>query len=69
MDSETLNQFLDRRIAQMREGAREAIEREVAWLREHNFPVWVAENGHVVDASKRPGNEPTSENTHGPEIP
>ena len=37
----------------MREGASEAIRREVAWLREHNFPVWIAENGRVFDAREK----------------
>jgi len=30
----------------------EAIRREVEWLKLHNFPVWVAVNGDIVDASK-----------------
>jgi len=52
MDSDTRDQFLDKRIEQIRAGAREAIRREVAWLKEHNFPIWVSENGKVVDASE-----------------
>lgn len=47
-------EFLERRLEQIREGAREAIRREVEWLKRHNFPVWVCENGTVVDATKRP---------------
>lgn len=71
MDPETEEQLLERRLEQIAEGAAEAIRREVRWLREHNFPVWVAENGRVVDARKngstdtddfadasRPGAEP-----------
>lgn len=52
MAGETREQLLDRRLREIQEGATEAIRREVAWLREHNFAVWVFENGRVVDATK-----------------
>ena len=41
MEPETEKQLLERRLEQMGEGAAEAIRREVEWLREHNFPVWI----------------------------
>jgi len=52
MTSETEAEFLDHRLEQIRTGAAEAIRREVAELRRLGLPVWVSENGHVVDASK-----------------
>lgn len=53
MKPETEAEFLDRRIAEMSKAAKEAIRREVAWLREHNFPIWIAENGRVFDAREK----------------
>ena len=53
MDAEARRELIARRQMQILEGAREAVRREVEWLRRHNFPVWVAANGRVVDASKR----------------
>ena len=60
MDDKTRNELIDLRLEQIREGTTEAIRREVAWLRRHDFPVWVSENGHVVDAAAkdRPRVEP-----------
>lgn len=58
MKPETEAEFLDRRLEQMREAATEAIRREVAWLREHNFPVWVYKNGRVVDAREEAPERP-----------
>ena len=57
---ETREQFLDRRLRQIQEGAAGAIRREVAWLRKHRFPVWVVVDGRVVDVSERedPGRDP-----------
>jgi hypothetical protein len=52
MTAETKEQLLDRRLEQIREGATEAIRREVEWLKRHNFAVWVSANGRVVDATK-----------------
>ena len=57
MTAEKKDQRLDDRFEQIKRGVTEAIRREVEWLRRHNFPVWVAENGGVVDASKRPSSE------------
>ena len=51
MNAET-QELVRRRFEQIERGVREAIRREVEWLERHNFPVWVSENGHVVDASK-----------------
>jgi hypothetical protein len=53
MSAETTEELLRRRSAEIRRGVITAIAREVAWLRRHNFPVWVYENGRVVDAAKR----------------
>lgn len=53
MDPEARKALIARRLVQIQEGAREAVRREVEWLRRHNFPVWVADNGRVIDASKR----------------
>ena len=55
MNTPSSEQFLERRLEQIRIGASEAIRREVEWLKRHNFPVWVWKNGHVVDANKRSG--------------
>lgn len=51
MDAET-RELVERRFEQIRTGVTEAIRREVEWLERHNFPVWVSENGRVVDATK-----------------
>lgn len=53
MDAKSREELIDLRLEQIREGATEAISREVAWFKKHNFPVWVSENGHVVDAVLR----------------
>jgi len=52
MRTETKAQLLDRRLEEIRLGATEAIRRRVEWLKRHNFPVWVAKNGDIVDVSK-----------------
>ena len=57
MAAETKEQLLERRLEEIRRGVPEAIRREVEWLKLHNFPVWVAQNGEVVDASKVPDEE------------
>ena len=49
MDAET-EELVRRRLTQIERGVREAIRREVEWLELHNFPVWVSQNGRVVDA-------------------
>ena len=53
MNGETKQELLERRLQQIREGVPEAIRRELRWLKKHNFPIWVSENGKVVDASSR----------------
>jgi len=40
---------LDRQLDEICEGFREAIDREVEALRRDGFPIYVAENGTVVD--------------------
>lgn len=51
MDTEA-QELVERRFEQIRRGVTEAIRQEVEWLESHNFPIWVSENGGVVDASK-----------------
>lgn len=60
MSTET-RELVERRFEQIRRGVTEAIRREVEWLEHHNFPVWVAENGRVVDATKKGGPERTTD--------
>lgn len=42
-------EILARRVEQIEDGLREAIRREVARLRRLGLPVYVAENGRVVE--------------------
>ena len=42
-------EILANRLEQIEEGLREAIRREVARLRQQGLPVYVAENGRVVE--------------------
>lgn len=42
-------EILKRRLDQIEEGLREGIRREVARLRRLGLPVYVAENGRVVE--------------------
>jgi hypothetical protein len=65
MEPETSEQYLNRRLEQIRRGATEAIRVEVEWLERHNFPVWVWRDGRIVDATKEPsagssGGEPSA---------
>lgn len=50
MPAETTRELIERRWELIRETATEAIRLEVAWLRRHNFPIWVARDGRIVDA-------------------
>ena len=70
MEQETRERLIERRLEQIRRGVPEAIRREVAWLRRHNFPVWVWEDGRVVDAAKaRPAHEAQEVREDEPERP
>lgn len=51
MNAKSREELISLRFEQIREGVTDAIRREVAWLKKHNFPVWISENGHVVDAA------------------
>jgi hypothetical protein len=51
--SETEEATLDKELDEICEGFREAVEREVETLRRERFPIYVAENGRVVDLQKR----------------
>lgn len=42
-------EFLEQRLGEIAEGLREGVRREVARLRRLGLPVYVAENGHVVE--------------------
>ena len=57
MGAESMDDLIERRFAQILEGAADAIRLEVAWLRLHNFPVWVARGDRIVDAAKDTGEE------------
>lgn len=46
--------ILEKRLDQIAEGLREAIRREVARLRRLGLPVYVAENGRVVERPEPP---------------
>lgn len=46
---ETENAVLDRRMDDICEALKEAIDREVETLRREGFPVYVSDNGKVVD--------------------
>lgn len=43
------DEILDKELDEICEGFREAIDREVEGLRRDGFPIYVAENGTVVD--------------------
>lgn len=62
MNAET-RKLVEKRFEQMCTALPEAIRREVEWLERHNFPVWVWENGRVVDASKNASKKTTGEET------
>lgn len=47
------DEFLDRESDAICEGLRVAVDREVAILRREGLPIYVAENGRVVDLQER----------------
>lgn len=52
--------FVEKRLTQMAEGLTEAIDREVETLRREGLPIYVAQNGKVVDLQKQPPAGPDS---------
>jgi len=44
---------LDKELDEICEGFREGVEREVETLRREGLPIYVAENGRVVDLQER----------------
>lgn len=57
-EHESREERLERRLDQIDRGVRRAIDLEVEWLKRHGFPVWVWEDGRIVDASKaKPAHE------------
>lgn len=46
--------LIAQRCETMAAGVMEAVRREVAYLRARNLPVWVADNGTVIDANAKP---------------
>jgi len=47
--------LLEKRLDDICEGFREAIDREVETLRREGFPIYVSDNGHVVDLQQAEG--------------
>ncbi|MBI4718197.1 MAG: hypothetical protein HY763_10360 [Planctomycetes bacterium] len=48
---------LDRRLDDICEGLVEAIDREVATLRRDGFPIYVSDNGKIVDLRRTESTE------------
>jgi biotin operon repressor len=46
---------LDRQLDEICDGFREAVAREVETLRREGLPIYVAENGRVVNLQEKPG--------------
>lgn len=56
-ETEAERQFLDKRLDTISWCAKEAVRREVEKLRARNLPIYVAENGKVVDLNSRPSTD------------
>lgn len=54
--SETEEATLDKELDEICEGFREAVDREVETLRREGLPIYVAENGRVMDLQDRDSN-------------
>ncbi len=50
--------FLDRRLEEIIAGLKEGIRREVIRLREAGMPIYVDDNGRVVDIQTNPHPQP-----------
>ncbi len=46
--------LIEQRLREMAEGLTEAIDREVETLRREGLPIYVSDNGKVVDLQKTP---------------
>jgi len=51
--SKTEERALDRQLDEICDGFREAVDREVETLQREGLPIYVAENGHVVDLQQQ----------------
>lgn len=57
------DRVLDKQLDEICEGLREAVDREVDTLQRKGLPIYVAENGSVVDDQERHGHQlPDSRN-------
>ena len=54
---QTNEAFLRKRLDDICEGLREAIDREVETLRREGFPIYVSDNGQVIDLQQTEGAE------------
>lgn len=50
-------QFLEDRLRAISEGLKEGVRREVARLTELGLPIYVADNGKVIDLQAKPRSE------------
>lgn len=57
-DSDARAAFLRKRLDDISEGLKEGIRREIKHLEEQGLPIYVAENGKVVDLQKAPRQQP-----------
>ena len=55
----TEDALLDKRLDDICEGFAEAIDREVNRRRREGLPIYVGENGKIVDVQTKPSNEPS----------
>ena len=51
--NETEERLLDKQLDEICDGFREAVDREVEALQREGLPIYVAENGRVVDLQKQ----------------
>jgi biotin operon repressor len=47
--NETEERVLDKQLDEICDGLREAVEREVETLQREGLPIYVSDNGHVID--------------------
>ena len=51
--NKTEEQVLDKQLDDICEGLREAVDREVETLQREGFPIYVSDNGRVVDLQRQ----------------
>ena len=51
--NKTEEQILDKQLDETCEGLREAVDREVETLQREGFPIYVSDNGRVVDVQQQ----------------